>query len=452
MDEILAEAAARSITYLRERGDGPVFPDDAAIEQLSQFVEALPTVGTSAIEVLSMLDEVGSPGTVASSGGRYFGFVTGGAHPVAVGASWLSAAWDQNAALGMMSPVAGVIDTVAGAWLTRLLGLPTGAQHQFVTGTSAANALCMAVARDRLLHDLGWDSVNDGLFGAPELRVVVSNAAHSSVVKALGFVGFGRERVIRVPADAQGRLDAAQLPPAGEPTLVLAQAGNVNSGASDPFADIADHFEGSPYWMHVDGAFGLWAASSPTRRHLVAGVERADSWATDMHKWLNTTYDSAVAVVRSGEDMARTFHVGAAYLPESARIEPVSRGIDMSQRAKAIEAWAVMKSLGSDGVAALTDRMCDHAAHLAKRLAEAGLTVHNEVTLNQILVSLDTDAKTDALIAGVQRSGVMWCGGSQWQGRSVMRISVSSWATTTSDVEVAVKTILALMNNGETTS
>ncbi len=446
MDEILAEAAARSITYLRERGDGPVFPDDTSIEQLSRFVEALPDVGMDPTNVLAMLDEIGSPGTVASSGGRYFGFVTGGAHPVSVGASWLAAAWDQNAALGVMSPVAGVIDTVAGAWLARLLGLPADSQHQFVTGTSAANALCLAVARDKLLADVGWDSVSQGVFGAPEIRVVVSEAAHSSVVKALGYVGLGRDRAIVVPADDQGRLDASQLPGTGEPTLVITQAGNVNSGASDPFGAIADHFDGSPYWMHVDGAFGLWAASSPRRKHLVAGVERAHSWATDMHKWLNTTYDSAVAVVRQGEDMARTFHVGAAYLPDSNRIEPVSRGIDMSQRAKAVEAWAVIKSLGASGVAELTDRMCDHAALLAQRLLDGGLTVHNAVTLNQLLVSLDTDEATEQLLLSVQRSGVMWCGGSQWQGRKVIRISVSSWATTTADIDLAADTILALVN------
>ena len=239
MDEILAQAAARAITYLRERGDGPVFPGDDAIHQLSSFVEALPAEGTDGTEVLAMLDDVGSPGTVASTTGRYFGFVTGGAHPVAVGASWLSAAWDQNAALGVMSPVAGVLDTVAGAWIARLLSLPAASQHQFVTGTSAANALCLAVGRDRLLADAGWDSVNNGLFGAPEIRVVVSEAAHSSVMKALGYVGLGRERVVLVPADDQGRLDVAQLPDPGVPTLVLAQAGNVNSGASDAFGAVS---------------------------------------------------------------------------------------------------------------------------------------------------------------------------------------------------------------------
>ncbi len=444
MDEILAEAAARGITYLRERGDSPVFPSNAAIEQLSGFVEPLPRGATEPTQVLAMLDEVGSPGTVASSGGRYFGFVTGAAYPVAVGASWLSATWDQNAAIGVMSPVAGVLDTVVGGWLTALLGLPAGSQHQFVSGTSAANAACLAVARDALLAEAGWDSVERGLFGAPEIRVVVSAAAHSSVTKALGYVGLGRDRVITVPADSEGRLIASELPEPGEPTLVVLQAGNVNSGAMDPFAAVADHFADSPHWIHVDGAFGLWASSSPSQAPLMNGVDRAHSWATDMHKWLNTTYDSAIAVVRDRGDMARTFHVGAEYIPESARIEPVSRGIDMSQRARSIEAWAVIKSLGADGVAAHTDRLCALASGLAEVLSDGGLDVVNDVVLNQVLVRAATDEATDELLIAIQQSDVLWCSGSVWEGRPIIRISVCSWATSTEDIAIAASTILGL--------
>ena len=435
MDELLALSAARAITYLRGVGDRSVFPDVDAVEGLNDFVTALPTGGTDPSAVIDLLDRAGSPATVATTGGRYFGFVTGGAFPVGIAASWLSATWDQNAALGVMSPTAAVLDTVVGGWLVKLLGMPVGSQHQFVTGTSLANSVCLAAGRDALLADQGWDSVNDGLFGAPPIRVVVSDAAHASVTKSLGFIGLGRNRVVTVPSDDQGRLDPSALPEAGEPTLVIAQAGNVNSGSFDPFTAIADHFEGTPHWIHIDGAFGMWAASSPEYAHLTAGAERAHSWATDLHKWLNTTYDSAVAVVRDRGDLARTFKVGAEYVPGSPRLEPLDRGPDMSQRARAVEAWAVLSTLGADGVAAHTERLCELAAQLAAALEEVPeITVCNEVVLNQILVRLDTDEATEALISAVQGSGEIWCSGSMWDGRRVMRISVCGHRTDEADI------------------
>ena len=444
MDDLLALSAARAITYLRTLGERDVFPDATAVEALDHFVEALPSVGKDPSAVLDLLDRAGSPATVASTGGRYFGFVTGGAYPVGLAAAWLAKAWDQNAALGVMSPTAAVLDTVVGGWLRELFSLPATAQHQFVTGTSVANAVCLAAARDRLQYDQGWDSMNDGLVGAPPIRVVVSEAAHSSVTKALGFVGLGRRASVVVAADEQGRLDPTDLPEPGVPTLVITQAGNVNSGSSDPFDAVADHFEGSPYWMHIDGAFGLWAATSPQLSPLVEGMSRAHSWATDMHKWLNTTYDSAVAIVRDREDLSRTFQVGASYIPEAQRLEPVHRGPDMSQGARAVETWAVLAHLGRTGVAAHSERLCAHAKLLAERLDDAGVTVPHDVVLNQVLVQLDTDEQTEALITGVQQSGVIWCGGSSWRGRSVMRVSVSSWATAVADVETAADLISKL--------
>jgi len=435
VDDLLALSAARAITYLRGIGERSVFPDVDGVEGLNAFVTALPTEGADPTAVIDLLDRAGSPATVATTGGRYFGFVTGGAYPVGVAAAWLSTAWDQNAALGVMSPTAAVLDTVVGGWLLKLLGLPPGAQHQFVTGTSLANSVCLAAGRDALLAEQGWDSVNDGLFGAPPIRVVVSDAAHASVTKSLGFLGLGRNRVVTVPSDDQGRLDASALPEAGEPTLVIAQAGNVNSGSFDPFNAIADHFDGTPHWIHIDGAFGLWAASSPQYSHLTAGAERAHSWATDLHKWLNTTYDSAVAVVRDRSDLARTFKVGAAYVPGSSRLEPLDRGPDMSQRARAVEAWAVLATLGASGITAHTDRLCALAAALAGALADVPeITVCNEVVLNQVLVCLDTDENTEALISAVQASGELWCSGSTWEERRVMRISVCDHGTTDADV------------------
>ena len=441
MDELLAQAAARAIAYTRERSDRSVFPDADSVEGLSAFVEPLPEEGTDPHDVIAQLDTVGSPGTVVSGAGQYYGFVTGGTLPVGLAASWLVTAWDQNAALGVMSPTAAVLDTVAGAWLVRIFGLPTATQHTFVSGTSAANAACLAVARDRLLADAGHDSVADGLFGAPPVRIVVSEAAHSSVVKALGVVGLGRKAVVSVPADDQGRLRADALPEPGPPTLVLLQAGNVNSGAFDPFEAVADHFAGTPHWIHVDGAFGLWAAASADRRPLTAGMDRAHSWAVDMHKWLNVTYDSAVAFVRDPEDLARTYHVGAAYLPDGARLDPMHRGPDMSQRARAVETWAVLKALGARGVEAMIDRCCRHARRLGTELAAAGFQVHNDVVLNQVMVSLDTDEATDALLSAVSSSGTLWAGGSEFGGRRVMRVSVSGWATTDDDITESVDTL-----------
>jgi len=449
MHDILAQAAARAITYYAERDGWSVFPDSHALEALQQFIEAMPTQGTDGEEVIRLLDEIGGPGTVATSGGRYFGFVTGSAHPVGVAAAWLAAAWDQNAAVGVMSPTAAVLDTVTGAWLASMFGLPPGTQTTFVSGTSSGNVVCLAAGRDRLFADLGWDSINDGLIGAPPLRVVVSEAAHSSVSKALGLIGLGRDSVVRVPADEQGRMRADLLPDAGEPTLVITQAGNVNSGAFDPFVEIADHFEGTPSWIHVDGAFGLWAATSPTTAYLTAGLDRADSWATDMHKWLNVTYDSAVAMVRQAEDLARTFKVGAPYLPDSGRLDSMHRGLDMSQRARAIETWAVLKSLGRDGVTELIDRCCVLARRFASSLEEAGFTIHNDVVLNQVMVGLGDDEATNALIKHAATNPTAWAGGSVWNGEPVLRISVSSWATTEADVDAAVEELVTFAKSSE---
>lgn len=443
-EELLATAAARAIAYTRERRERPVFPDSAAVEGLGAFVEPLPASGTDPMDVLELLDLVGSPGTVVSGSGQYFGFVTGGTLPVGLAASWLVTAWDQNAALGVMSPTAGVLDTVAGAWLVRLFGLPAGTQHTFVSGTSSANTACLAAGRDRLLSDLGHASVEDGIVGAPPLRVVVSEAAHSSVVKALGIVGLGRSAVVAVPADEQGRLRADALPDAGEPTLVILQAGNVNSGAFDPFDAVAEHFADTPHWIHVDGAFGLWAAASTDRRPLTRGMDRAHSWAVDMHKWLNVSYDSAVAFVRDPADLARTYRVGASYLPEGAHLDPVHRGPDMSQRARAVETWAVLKHLGATGAEELIDRCCRHARTLGARLGDAGFRVHNDVVLNQVMVSLDDDAETDHLLAAVAASGSMWAGGSEFNGHKVMRLSVSGWAATDEDIDAAATTLIEL--------
>ncbi|MEM7324281.1 MAG: pyridoxal-dependent decarboxylase [Actinomycetota bacterium] len=446
MDDLLTDAASRAIRYLDQRDDRPVFPDTDAVDGLTALDEPLTDDGADAAAVLDLLDRVGGPATVATTGGRYFGFVTGGAHPVGLAAAWLTAAWDQNAAVAVMSPTAAALDRVAGRWLVDLFDLPTGTGHSFVSGTSMANTTALAAGRDRLLADAGHDVVADGLFGAPPVRVVVGQA-HSSITKALGVLGLGRDRVTVAPSDEQGRMLVEQVPPSDEPTLVVAQAGNVNSGACDPFDRIADHFGDTSHWIHVDGAFGLWAAVAPNRRHLMAGVERAHSWAVDMHKWLNVTYDSAAVLVRDPADLARSFAVGAAYIPRDGRADPVHRGPDMSQRARAAETWAVLKSLGRAGVADLIERSCRHAARFGTELAAAGFTVHNDVVLNQVMVSLGDDGRTEQLLDAVAESQVLWAGGSTWNGRRVMRISVSGWATTHVDVTRSIEALIDLERN-----
>jgi glutamate/tyrosine decarboxylase-like PLP-dependent enzyme len=427
--DALDAAAAAALAYVRTVDDRRVFPDQAALDALDAFDEQLPAAGTDVTETISLLDRVGSPATVASTCPSYFGFVTGATHPAALGAAWLADAWDQNAALPVMSPVAARIGEVARSWLVELLGLPEGTLASFVTGATVANASCLAAARDSLLASQGWDSPNDGLFGAPPLEVVVGERVHSTVSKSLSLVGLGRTRVHVVPADDQGRMRADSLPDVRGPVLVCAQAGEVNTGAFDPFEPIADWVAERGGWLHVDGAFGLWAAADPSRAELVRGLERADSWATDGHKWLNVTYDCGIAFVRRPDDLRRTFAAAAAYLPPSDVFEAMHHTPQSSQRARQLEVWAVLRTLGRDGVARLVADTCDVARSMAGRLEAAGFEVLNDVVLNQVLVRYVDGPTTERLMAALQADGRVWCGSTQWGGQTAMRISVSSWKT-----------------------
>jgi glutamate/tyrosine decarboxylase-like PLP-dependent enzyme len=427
--DVLEVAASAALAYARTVDDRRVFPDDDAIAGLEAFDEALPEVGTGPADTLRVLDEVGSPATVASTGPSYFGFVTGGTHPAALGASWLADAWDQNAALPVMSPVAARLYDVASRWLVDVLGLPAGTGVAFVTGATVANASCLAAGRDALLAAQGWDVPSDGLFGAPPLDVVVGERVHSTVSKSLSLVGLGRSRVHVVPADEQGRMRAELLPDLPGPALVCAQAGEVNTGAFDPFEPIADWVRERDGWLHVDGAFGLWAAADPGRADLVRGLDRADSWATDGHKWLNVTYDCGISFVRRPADLRRTFAATAAYLPPSDVFEAMHHTPQSSQRARQIEVWAVLRSLGREGVARLVAEDCEAAVLIADRLREAGFEVLNDVVLNQVLVRYADGPTTERLMAALQADGRVWCGPTQWGGQTAMRISVSSWKT-----------------------
>jgi glutamate/tyrosine decarboxylase-like PLP-dependent enzyme len=441
--EALDAAASAALAYVSSIDERRVSPDAATLSALAGFDEPLPDVGRDAHETIERLDTLGSPNTVASTGRRYFGFVQGATHPAALGAAWLTSAWDQNAALPVMSPVAAKLYDVARGWLLELLLLPPEAGVAFVSGATVANASCLAAARDALLARQGWDVQQDGLFGAPALSVVVGERAHSTLSKSLGLVGLGRARVHVVPADDQGRLRADALPDLDGPVLVCAQAGEVNTGAFDPFAEVADWLAERSGWLHVDGAFGLWALADPSRGALVRGLDRADSWATDGHKWLNVTYDCGIAFVRNADDLRRTFAATAGYLPTSDAFEAMHHTPQSSQRARAVEVWAVLRTLGRRGVEQLVVQACDAAREVAARLEAGGLTILNDVVLNQVLVRADDGPTTDALIAAVQADGRIWCGPTQWSGATAMRISVSSWKTNRDDAAFAAEVILA---------
>ncbi len=440
--ELLRTAATMAVDYAASVDDRAVVPAAAALESLAAFDEPLPEHGIAAMDTLRLLDATGSPATVASTGARYFGFVTGATYPVALASSWLLSAWDQNAALPVMSPVVARVHDVVARWLVDLLQLPDDTGVAFVTGATVANAAGLAAGRDAVLAQLGWDAQADGLFGAPAFDVVVGARAHSTLSKSLGLVGLGRQRVVVVPADEQGRLRADQLPDLAGPVLVCAQAGEVNTGAFDPFDAIADWLAERSGWLHVDAAFGLWARADPARAHLVAGLDRADSWATDGHKWLNVTYDCGIAFVRRRDDLRRTFTAAAGYLPPDDRFEAMHHTPQSSQRARAVEVWAVLRTLGREGVAELVGRTCEAAVTIAERLRAGGLKILNDVVLNQVLVRMVDGPTTEALIAEIQSDGRIWCGPTVWDGATAMRISVSSWKTGPDDAAFAAGVIL----------
>ena len=441
-NELLADAARRASEYLDLIAERRVWPTADAVAGLAAAGGALPEEPADPLEVLALIDRIGSPATVATQGGRFFGFVTGGTQPAALAASWMVSAWDQNAALRVMSPAAAAFEDIALEWLREALGLPAESAGAVVTGATMANFTGLAAARHALLERADWDVENDGLFGAPPLTVVVGEEVHVSLVKALGLLGLGRRRVVRVPVDGQGRMRAGALPPMDVRTIVCIQAGNVNTGAFDPAAEICRAAREAGAWVHVDGAFGLFAAMSPQYRHLTAGFAEADSWATDGHKWPNVGYDCGLAFVRDPQALRASMAMVAAYLPAGAEREPCHYTPEMSRRARGVELWAVLRGMGRRGMAELIERTCAHARRFAEGLREAGFDVLNEVAINQVLVSFGSAERTMQVMARVQRDGVCWCGETKWQGRVAMRISVSSWATTAEDVEASLTSII----------
>ena len=441
--ELLLEAANRAASYIDQLRVREVRAQRGAVERLMKALDGpLPSQPSRPHEILAFLDDYGSPATVASAGGRYFGFVTGGALPVTVAAQYLAAGWDQNCFSYVSSPAVACLETTALRWLKEALGLPSSAEGALVTGATMANFTCLAAARNWTLQRHGWDVDRNGLFGAPALSVVLGEEAHATIYKVLSMLGLGRERVLHVPVDAQGRMRADCMPAVSGPAVLCVQAGNVNSGAFDPAQELIAWARQHNAWVHVDGAFGLWALVSPELSPRARAIVGADSWAMDAHKWLNVPYDSGIAIVREREALARAMSMSGAYLLPSTHRDAMNFTPDSSRRARAIEIWAALKSLGRAGLAELVDRNCRQARQIAGALRGAGVDVLNEVVLNQVVVAFGDDDRTRRVTALIQDTGTCWCGGTHWRGRDAMRISVSSWATTEEDIERSIAAIL----------
>ncbi len=446
----LRAAAEYAEAFLATLDERPVAARVDAAAVRDALGGPLPERGEDPSAVIDALVAGAEPGLVATAGPRHFGFVIGGALPAALAADWLVSAWDQCAAFHSLSPAAAAIEEVASAWTLDLLGLPASASVGFVTGGQGANTTCLAAARHAVLAGAGWDVEHDGLIGAPRVRVLCGEQAHATVHTALRLLGLGENTAVRVAADAAGRMNpdhlAEALAAADGPAIVCAQAGNVSTGAFDAFEPIADACAAHGAWLHIDGAFGLWAAAAPATRHLTHGVDRADSWAVDAHKWLNVPYDGAMAIVAHPEAHLAAMRLAGPYLvADPGQRDNTNYVPESSRRARAVPVYAAIRSLGRAGVADLIERNCAQARRMAERLAAiAGVEVLNDVVLNQVLVRLPGgDDANRAAVAAIQRDGTCWLGGTTWHGEHVLRVSISNWATTDDDIDRSAAAIAA---------
>jgi glutamate/tyrosine decarboxylase-like PLP-dependent enzyme len=446
--QTLLSSAMKALDYLVDIENRNVSPSEEALFNLKAFEESLPDHGYDPLQTIEFLNQFGSPGTMASNGKRYYGFVIGGSNSVSMAANWLATAWDQNAGLGITSPVNATIESVTERWLTELLPVAKGSSVGFVTGVTMANFSALAAARSALLQSLDWDVESLGLYGAPRINVVIGEEAHGSLLKALGMLGLGRDRVIRVPSDSNGRMRMDLLPPLNQRTILCLQAGNVNTGGMDN-GSIIRHANEAGAWVHIDGAFGLWAGASDYKRHLTSGYPLADSWATDAHKWLNVPYDSGLVIVRHGEFLRKAMSMKGDYLDQSGDRIPYQFTPELSRRARAIDIWAAIRSLGKVGINDLITRTCVYAEYLADRLQEAGIEVLNKVETNQVLIAFGSDQETERIIRVLQREGTSWFSGTQWKGRTAMRISISNYKTTETDIKLTLDSILLAARKSE---
>jgi len=431
---LLLDASRRAARYIDSLETRTVFPTPDAVDNLSQFTEPMPQNGCSAGTVLAQLDTLGSPATVASNGGNYYGFVIGATLPIADAAERLSLAWDQCASSEVNSPAAHAIETVAAQWVLEALQLPSECAVGFGTSATASGISCLATARRHLLDTLGWDIQQHGIDQAPPLRVLVSKHVHVTILKALRVLGFGDRQIEYLDCDKHGRITPEALSNVDNHCIVCLQAGEVNTGEFDPFITLIQQAKNRGAWVHIDGAFGLWARTSPSRRYLTEGIENADSWTTDGHKWLNTPYDGAIAICRHTHSFSATLSGNASYAHGADNAQK-NLTLEFSRRARGIPIWAALKFLGTSGIADMVDRHCEYAKRIAESLERQGYHILNRVVLNQVLVRAKTDALTERVLLAAQNSGETWFGASVWEGRPAFRISVSSWRTQASHIE-----------------
>jgi glutamate/tyrosine decarboxylase-like PLP-dependent enzyme len=445
-DGVLELSHQFALDYINNVDHMPVFPDRQSLNNLEVFYEDLSDAPESIESILEMLHKYGSPATVAQTGGRYFGFVNGGILPQALATKWLTDAWDQNPALYVISPISAVIEEITERWLIDLLDLPEETVAGYVSGTSTATIIGLTTGRNYLLDRLGYDIFGKGLFNAPELKIVIGAGAHSTVYKALSIIGLGNKRIIKVPCDDQGRMIKDKMPLLDNKTLLILQAGNVNTGSFDDFEVICKTANDAGAYVHVDGAFGLWTRACKELKQLTKGIENADSWSADGHKTLNSPYDNGLIFCKHKECLVNSMHMVGSYIILSDKRDNMLYTAEMSRRARAIDLWATLKGLGKEGVSQLVYELHRKAVYFGEALKNNGLEIINDIVFNQVLVRYDSDEKTERLIKKIQQSGVLWLGGAKWKGNSVMRISISSYKTTYDDIDLSVKTILDLVN------
>ncbi len=436
-----------ALSYVKQVDEMRVYPDEEAIKNLRVFDEELSMEPESTNEVLKKLHQYGAPATVAQTGGRYFGFVNGGIMPSALCTKWITDVWDQNPALFVISPITSKIEEVCERWIKDLLGLPENTVAGFVSGSSTATLCGLVAGRNYILNNMGYDVVNKGLFNAPQIKVVVGEGAHSTVYKALSIIGLGKDRVTKIPYDNQGRIMVDKLPKLDDKTLLIIQAGNVNSGAFDDFNNICKKANEAGAWVHVDGAFGLWAAACPEMGDLTRGIDLADSWSVDGHKTLNAPYDNGIILCKHRDILVNAMHMTGSYIIYNENRDGMLYTTEMSRRARAVDLWATLKGLGKRGVGQLVWELHKKAKYFANLLIEDGLEILNDVVFNQVLVHYHSDNKTEELVKEIQKSGVCWLGGSKWLGKSVMRISVCSYKTSYNDIEKSAEEILRIAKN-----